>query len=235
MATDTGTPAEESTPTRRVQVVELLVFCLLIVPSLMASFLVAGSPVGAFPVVAAAIILRDAALVALIAYFLWRNGERGTRIGWRWGHVGREAALGCLLFVPFWCIAAMSAQAFVAAGLTHPSGPPAFLIPHGAAQLALATVLVAVVAFSEETVFRGYLMLRLRVATRSAPAAVLLSAAIFSVGHGYQGSAGAAAVGVIGIMLALVYLWRGSLVAPMVMHFLQDFVGVVALPLLAQH
>ncbi len=38
--------------------------------------------------------------------------------------------------------------------------------------------------------------------------------------------------GVMGLAFALVYLWRRSLVAPMVMHFLQDFIGIVLLPLL---
>jgi len=39
-------------------------------------------------------------------------------------------------------------------------------------------------------------------------------------------------VGVMGLVFALVYLWRQSLVAPMVMHFLQDFIGIVLLPAL---
>jgi membrane protease YdiL (CAAX protease family) len=39
-------------------------------------------------------------------------------------------------------------------------------------------------------------------------------------------------VGVMGAVFALVYLWRKSLVVPMVMHFLQDFLGTVLLPLL---
>lgn len=228
--TETGMPAEESTPARRVQVVELLVFCFLVVPSLTASFLVAGSRVAAFPTVAVAIMVRDAALVAIILYFLWRNGERRSRLGWRWRHVVRELALGCALFVPFRFVVPFAEQAFIASGLTVPSRPPAFLIPHGTAQLVLATVLVVVVAFSEETIFRGYLMLRLKTATRSTAGAVLLSAAIFSVGHGYEGSAGVATVGVIGIILALVYVWRGSLVAPMVLHFLEDFFSLVVAP-----
>jgi membrane protease YdiL (CAAX protease family) len=60
----------------------------------------------------------------------------------------------------------------------------------------------------------------------------LLSAGIFSLGHGYEGSAGVVTVGVMGAVFALVYLWRRSLVAPMMMHFLQDFIGIVLVPLL---
>ena len=61
---------------------------------------------------------------------------------------------------------------------------------------------------------------------------MLLSTVIFTLGHGYEGTAGMAAVGTLGLILALVYVNRGSLVAPMVMHFLQDFIGVVIVPLL---
>lgn len=84
----------------------------------------------------------------------------------------------------------------------------------------------------EETIFRGYLILRFTAVTLRPAVAVLLSAALFSLGHGYEGSAGVVTVGVMGLALALIYLWRESLVAPIVMHFLQDFLGIVLLPLL---
>jgi membrane protease YdiL (CAAX protease family) len=78
--------------------------------------------------------------------------------------------------------------------------------------------------------FRGYLILRFKGITASPVAAVLLSAVIFSLGHGYEGTAGVITVGAMGV--ALVYMWRKSLVAPIVMHFLQDFIGIVLLSLL---
>lgn len=64
------------------------------------------------------------------------------------------------------------------------------------------------------------------------PAALLLSAVVFSLGHGYEGTAGLVTVGFMGLIFALVFKWRGSLVASMVMHFLQDFTVIVLLPLL---
>jgi len=64
------------------------------------------------------------------------------------------------------------------------------------------------------------------------PAAILLSAVVFSLGHGYEGTAGLITVGFMGLIFALVFKWRRSLVAPMVMHFLQDFTVIVLLPLL---
>jgi hypothetical protein len=35
-----------------------------------------------------------------------------------------------------------------------------------------------------------------------------------------------------GLVFALVYAWRQSLIAPIVMHFLQDFIVVVLIPFL---
>ena len=104
----------------------------------------------------------------------------------------------------------------------------------GPADFLLAIVLVTVVALAEETIFRGYLILRLKAITASPAAAALLSAAIFSLGHGYEGSAGVVTVGVMGVVFAFIYMWRQSLVAPIVIHFLQDFISIILVPLLAK-
>jgi membrane protease YdiL (CAAX protease family) len=61
---------------------------------------------------------------------------------------------------------------------------------------------------------------------------VILSSILFALGHGYEGTAGVLTIGFMGLIFALVYLSRRSLVAPIVMHFLQDFGGIVLLPLL---
>ncbi len=47
------------------------------------------------------------------------------------------------------------------------------------------------------------------------------------MGHGYEGSLGVVTVGIMGLIFNVIYLWRKSLVAPMVMHFLQDFISIV--------
>jgi hypothetical protein len=50
-----------------------------------------------------------------------------------------------------------------------------------------------------------------------------------ALGHGYEGSLGVVTVGIMGLAFNLVYLWRRSLVTPMVLHFLQDFIAIIAL------
>jgi membrane protease YdiL (CAAX protease family) len=116
-------------------------------------------------------------------------------------------------------------------GIRGPS-VPASLAPRTAAEIVLAIVLVVVVAIAEETVYRGYLLLRLRAITGSRAAAVAIATAIFAAGHTYEGFGGVIAVGAMGAIFSVIYLWRKSLVAPIVMHFIQDFIGLVLLPAL---
>ena len=227
------TEASSTTTTRKEQGLEFAVFLFLIVPSMALSLFAIRQGQLSFVLAATATILRDLALVSLILFFLWRNREPLRLIGWTWRHPVRETILGVVCYVPFFLGAALVEWALQWVGLSSPATPlPSFLKVHGVIEELLALVLVAVVALAEETIFRGYLLLRFQSVLRSTTAAVLLSSTVFAVGHGYEGSAGLVTVGVMGVAFALVYLWRGSLVAPMVMHFLQDFLGIVLLPLL---
>jgi uncharacterized protein len=221
------------TPSRKEQTLEVGALLFLIVPSLVLSLFVVQQGNLQFTLVAIATILRDLALVCLVCFFLWRNQEPVLRIGWTLRHAVRELFVGGALFAPLCIGAAMLEWALLRLGFSAPATPlPSFLKERGPAEATLAVILVLVVAVAEETIFRGYLLLRFRAVLRSNTAAVLLSSAIFAVGHGYEGSAGLVTVGVMGAAFAVVYLWRRSLVAPITMHFLQDFLSIVLLPLL---
>jgi membrane protease YdiL (CAAX protease family) len=218
---------------RREQLLEVLVFLFLIVPSMGLSFFAIRQGTLSFVLTANATILRDLALVCLIAFFLWRNGETLSQIGLNFRNRWQDVLLGVFLFFPLFFLMGVLEQLLRAAGFTAPSTPmPRFLKATGSMEMVLAFVLVVVVAFAEETIFRGYLISRFATITRSTAVAVILSSAIFALGHGYEGTAGVVTIGVMGLVFALVYVRRQSLVAPMVMHFLQDFVGIVLLPLL---
>jgi membrane protease YdiL (CAAX protease family) len=212
----------------REQLIEVLVLLFLIVPSMILSFFVTQQGKVSFAFVAVSTILRDLALLSLILFFTWRNGEPRTDLGWRFTHLYREAFLGFLLYVPFFFLVALMDQTLVKIGFSEPQTPgPSLFEFQGQVDLVLAIVLVVVVALCEESIFRGYLYFRLRTVTRSTTAALLLTSTTFALGHGYEGSLGVVTVGVMGLIFNLVYLWRKSLVAPMVMHFLQDFIGIV--------
>lgn len=218
---------------RREQLLEVLVFLFLIGPSMLLATVAFQHENATFRFVAWAVMLRDLALVCLILFFIWRNGEPRELIGLTLRNAWKEFGLGVALYVPFFFLAFAVDLGFRRAGLSTPSGPaPTFLTPKGTAESVLALLLVVVVAISEETMFRGYLITRLRAITGSLAGSLILSAAIFSVGHGYEGSAGMATVGVMGLVFGLVFVWRRSLLAPMTMHFIQDFIGIVLAPLL---
>ncbi|MFG2043749.1 CPBP family intramembrane glutamic endopeptidase [Dactylosporangium sp. NPDC048998] len=218
---------------RRQELAELGVFLLLIVPPLVLSFFAVGQATMSFPLLAGATITRDASLVALILLLLARARQPVAAVGWVGRAAGREVALGVVLAIPVLVGAQALNVALRAAGLSGPQPSGTGLLPSpGIGGLLLAVLLVVVVAVAEETIFRGYLILRIASVLRSRWLAVLLSSVIFSVGHGYEGSAGVLTVGVTGLVFAAVYVWRGSLVAPMVMHFLLDFLAIVVAPLL---
>jgi uncharacterized protein len=214
------------------QLIETAVFLALIAPTSIISFFVMREETVGFVITAVSTIFRDIALIALILFFLWHNGETLAAIGWKVRDRNQEIILGLLLFVPFTATLGFVEKMLLFMGFSISKEPlPSFLHAQGTVEYILAFILVAIVAVAEETIFRGYLILRFRALTTSPLAAVLLSGIIFSLGHGYEGTAGVITVGLMGVFFALVYLWRQSLVAPMIIHFLQDFIGIVLVPL----
>jgi len=215
-------------PNTREQFFEVSVFLFLILPSMVLSFFVVRQGTLGFVFTAFTVILRDLALVSLILFFLWRNREPLERLGWNFKNGWKDLALGAGLFIPLFFSVGLLDQLLRDMGFSAPATPlPSFLAAKGGAEIVLAAVLVVVVALAEEIIFRGYLLLRFQ-GLRLPPAwAALLSTFIFSLGHGYEGSSGLLTVGAMGLAFALVYLWRRSLMAPIIMHFLQDFISIV--------
>lgn len=228
-------PGAEDIPHRdkRTQLIELCVFLFLIFPSMVLFFFVRHQEFAGLDIGVLATVFHDLALVCLIAFFVWRNGEPVRRIGWSAREYQKEIWIGVAIFAFVFLAASLIDRLLTAAGFSSSHGTlPSFLTARSPAQYVAISLMIVVVAFAEETIFRGYLMLRLRNITGSDAASVIISSIIFSLGHGYEGTAGMMTVFLIGAVLAMVYLWRKTLVAPMVIHFLQDFVGIVVLPLL---
>ena len=230
---ETLQPGTDISPFKWVESTEVAVFLFLIVPSMVLSFFAVRQGSLNFGLVAFGTILRDLALVSLIVFFLWRNGEPVSQIGWTVRHRWKDVIWGMVLFVPLFVSANLLERGLQHMGFSVPATPlPFSAATRGPLDILLAFLLVAIVAFAEETIFRGYLILRFRNITASPFQALVLSSVIFSLGHGYEGSAGVVTVGFMGLVFGLIYLWRKNLVAPMTIHFLQDFSGILILPLL---
>ncbi len=227
-------PVNAGPPDWRVQFLELTVFVVLFLPTLVLSYFEQGLDEASFAFAAFATIFHNVALVGLILYFLWRNGEPLTRIGWMPSRWAGEAGLGLILFIPFAAVTGLFEELFLKMGLSSPSESlPSFLAARGPYEMILAVSLVIVVAVGEEIIYRGYLILRFGSLLKNGPAAAFISSGLFALGHGYEGSAGIATVAVMGLAFAGIYIWRRHLGAPIVMHFLQDFIGIVLAPLIS--
>jgi membrane protease YdiL (CAAX protease family) len=218
---------------RKEQIIEIGVFLFLIVPSMILSyFTIGGQEDVNFTLTAVSIIMRDLSLISLVFFFLWKNRESATLIGWRNNGIGKEIMIGVVLYPPIFYLMGYLDILFRSLGLKAPPPLPSLMVGSGIFEIVLGVVMVTIVAFSEETIFRGYLYRRFTYITEKPVVAVTLSTFVFSIGHGYEGTLGLASVTVMGFILSFIYLWRRSLVAPAVVHFIQDFLGVVLVPLL---
>ncbi len=213
-------------PSRKIQAIEVGVFLFLILSSMGSAYGLMGETSPGFVAMAVSVIFTDLALLTLVFYFVWRNDESFQRIGWHVGKGWREIGWGLLLFLPVTFGLNVLAYVLRAAGVAE-RPLPSFLTIQGYLNILLALVLTSVVAVAEETIFRGYLILRLQTVTGNTAVAVLLATAIFSFGHIYEGAAGLLGVFFLGLVFAWIYLWRGSLIAPVILHFLQDFISIV--------
>lgn len=116
---------------------------------------------------------------------------------------------------------------------TSPSlrpGPHNFmtaLLPRTAGERWLWLVMSLVAAVGEESLFRGFVMTRVRRYCSGWVPALLLSSIGFGLVHVYQGWAGIVLAGTYGVIFGLVVIRRGSLWPCLIAHFLQDALVIV--------
>lgn len=81
----------------------------------------------------------------------------------------------------------------------------------------LVTLMVLVGTY-EEIVFRGFLVPRLRVLTKSWVLALLTAIVLFGIGHLYLGVYAVVQTSLLGLTLGLIFLWRGRLLTAILAH-----------------
>jgi CAAX protease family protein len=215
---------------RRRTAIELGVVLLFLVPRLAMSF-VSTPDDGPFFARAAFAIAGDVGLFALFWLLVRYSGERLADIGMvrlRW----REVAIGAAAAAPTWFVVDRLQRALHRAGLASPPPHSLLVAEHTIAGFVTGIVLAFVIAATEEMVFRGYLMTRFAQVTGRWWFAGIASAAIFTLGHGYEGAAAFVAIGVFAVFVTALALWRRSLTAAIVLHFVFDALAIVVVPLL---
>jgi CAAX protease family protein len=147
----------------------------------------------------------------------WTLLRLGAPDGWRlWISVGSVLAVTVALGVTTVRLARLTRRKRV----KMPT-QAATRAPHTRHELAWWAAVSLSAGFSEELIFRGYLIWVLQPLLGLWGAAIL-SVVVFAVAHAYQGAAGVVATGVVGGFLTLVVLIFGSLWPAVAIHMLID-------------
>ncbi|HEY4711048.1 MAG TPA: type II CAAX endopeptidase family protein [Candidatus Acidoferrales bacterium] len=105
------------------------------------------------------------------------------------------------------------------------------IFPQDSAERLAFFAVVITVAVCEELIFRGFIQ---RVfedwSGGLVLAGILGSAGIFAVAHLYQGRRGLITTFVVGLLFAAIRAWTGSLLAPLIAHFVADITAGLLAP-----
>jgi len=189
------------------------------------------------------LVVQNLALVGTALLWIRQRYGRGLReLGWRLENWRREVPVGLVLGVLVF-VGADAMQRLTGLALTRLTNPDlasqlmeqfgiarmvegAFgFLPNGG-RIVAVLVIAAFVPACEELLFRGfaYTALKRRLGVTGG---VVVSALVFAALH--ASPADFAALFAVGAALAWVYEWRGSLVAPIVAHGLNNLASAVLL------
>jgi uncharacterized protein len=96
------------------------------------------------------------------------------------------------------------------------------IVPGFGLEMVLFALVSVTAGICEELLYRGWLVNILRVATGSVWTAVGVSAAMFGIGHAYQGATGILRTTFVGLQLALLFVFVDSLIPGQVVHATVD-------------
>lgn len=155
-----------------------------------------------------------------------------TAPGWRGGAAWACAAAGVVYALYAVLQPALSRAARQEIRRAFASGDMDFIRPRTRAEFGRFRALSITAGVTEEIIFRGFLIGVLALAMPFALAA-LASSALFGLAHVYQGPAGMARAGLIGGLMAAIYVLGGSLWPAIVLHALIDLAAGGAFEVIA--
>jgi uncharacterized protein len=103
------------------------------------------------------------------------------------------------------------------------------MAPHTYLEAGLFVLLSVSAGLFEEIIFRGYLQRQFGALARNAVVGIVASAAIFGLGHGYQGTRMMIVIAVFGAFFGILAHFRKSLRPGMLAHAFQDSVAGIGL------
>jgi len=140
--------------------------------------------------------------------------------GWQWLAVAASLAVAVVFTVSSWRAADNPGDLDKVRGQL---GDLKLISPHTRAELRHFYGVSLTAGICEEILYRGLLMTALAGMIGLWPA-VIVSSVVFGIGHSYQGAVGVLRTGLVGLVLALVVVFTGSLPVAMLIHAVIDMV-----------
>jgi membrane protease YdiL (CAAX protease family) len=180
--------------------------------------------------------------LALLALIIWLSapGVDAGQVGLRWPQAwpGPVAALVVLLVLVFVVVSTRAlrsgallevhAPAARRPGTGRHAEPPGHatlaLLPRTAGERRLFTMVGVTAGVCEEWLYRGFFLAVVSALAGGPSTGVLVgvAAVAFGLAHAYQGPAGIVSTGILGGVMAAVYLQTGSLLLPILLHVIID-------------
>ncbi|MCY1080396.1 CPBP family glutamic-type intramembrane protease [Archangium lansingense] len=170
--------------------------------------------------------LRAIGVCILVGLLLWRDGQGPAQLGLVRAGLGRELLIAFPVLLGAYAANIVASIPIAVIGkLLNLTGKELLarkematgLVELGLSVPVFAAAMVLVASF-EELTFRGFLIPRMKVLLGNWSAAVLLSAAIFGVGHVYEGSLAVVQISVLGAYFGFVFIRRFRLPSVMLAH-----------------
>jgi CAAX protease family protein len=168
---------------------------------------------------------------------LWRTGERGISIASLGFQIPNRGivALVSILLAALVLVNQLISLRRISSGAGEQQGILPELarkvFPQDFSERLAFLAVVTTVSLCEELIYRGFAQYVFRSSRwGSALAGVLASAALFALAHAYQGKKGVTATFIVGTLFSAVRSWTGSLLPPILAHFLADFMAGMLAP-----
>lgn len=163
-------------------------------------------------------------LIASLWWVLYRSRTRFAEIGFARKDINWSNVISAIIFfVGAWGLMIVIKSSILRSGYI-PETDFFRLMPATALEAFLWTFLSAGAAFSEEMIFRGFIITRLQRITGQFWIGAVLGSLAFSMGHLYQGLAGVLLTFIYGMLFAGLFAARRSVFPCVVAHFLQDII-----------
>jgi membrane protease YdiL (CAAX protease family) len=174
-------------------------------------------------------LIDSVIVIGLVWLFLRARGERPVQLLLGSRAAAREGLLGLLLLPVTFLLLVGAAHVIerVAPWLRDPEGNPFARLLRDPADIALFALVAVFAGGVREELQRAFILHRFEQHLGGAVLGLVLFSVAFGAGHALQGWDAAILTGILGAFWGLVYLWRRSIVAPMVCHAVFNLVEVL--------